>query len=102
MQLDPTRFQDLPLLTRAMAANDCTVSINGLVSDRIMFRPASIGASRWFWTGTGPAMVQAGLAASGETGSLEEVRLRLREAFDGWLTWTLAPGEPVLWHGGPQ
>ena len=99
MQVDPTRFRDLALLTRATAQNDHSVMIDGLMAGRIMLRPASFGVSRWFWTVTGPAMVQAGLASSGETETLDEARLAFREAFDRWLTWALVHDRKVHWLG---
>lgn len=101
MHLDPSRFRDLPLLTRATAQNDHSVKIDGLLAGRIMLRPAAFGVSRWFWTVTGPAMVQAGLPSSGEAETLEEARLQFRQAFDRWMAWAMAQNGPVTWHGSP-
>ena len=59
----------------------------------------AFGVSRWFWTVAGLAMVQAVLASSAETESLEEPRLQFREAFDRWLTWAFAHDRQVHWLG---
>jgi hypothetical protein len=48
MIVKPTRFRELPLLTRATAQNDYSMMIDGLVAGRIMLRQAAFGASRWF------------------------------------------------------
>ena len=99
MIVKPTRFRELPLLTRATAQNDYSMMVDGLVAGRIMLRPGAFGVSRWFWTVTGLAMVQAVLASSAETESLEEPRLQFREAFDRWLTWAFAHDRQVHWLG---
>ena len=41
---------------------------------------------------TGPAILHAGLASSGETENLEQTLLQFCEVFDKWLTWALAQG----------
>jgi hypothetical protein len=100
MKVDPTRFRDLPRLTRATTQSDYSVMIDGLNAGRIMLRPKAFGHSLWFWTITGPAMVQARLSSSGEAETLEDARLGFREAFDKWLDWALAQDQPVHWFGG--
>lgn len=100
MIIDPHPLVGQALVPKAIAKDDIRVSIDGLVAGRIMLRPAAFGASRWFWTITGPAMVQAGLPSSGEAGSIEEARVAFREAFDRWLAWALEAPEPVRWLGG--
>ena len=99
MIVQPTHFRDLPLLTRDTAQYDYSMMIDGLVAGRIMLRPGAFGVSRCFWTVAELAMVQAVLASSAETESLEEPRLQFREAFDRWLTWAFAHDRQVHWFG---
>lgn len=74
MIIDAHRFTGKQLLSKAIAKDDYRVTVDGLVAGRIMLRPAAFGASRWFWTITGPAMVQAQLPSSGEAESFAEAR----------------------------
>jgi hypothetical protein len=77
------------LLPRQHAAHDHTIEIDagshGRRSvGRIMVVSRATGSDRgaWFWTITGPAAPDAGVALSGDAGSLEEARLAFRAAFD--------------------
>lgn len=62
-----------------------------------MRQPRSFGAVSWLWSITGPEIVQAGLASSGDADSLVEARQAFRVAFDQWLASAIAPAGAVHW-----
>ncbi len=99
--IEPSRFRGLPLITKATAENDFSVMCDGLGVGRILLTPIANGAAVWFWTITGPALVQAGLSSSGQADSLEAARQAFRTRFDEWLAWALAADVAVRWHAGP-
>lgn len=97
--VEPARFTGLPLLTRAVAENDYNVLCDGLKVGRIMLRAVANSEMRWFWTITGPSMVQASLSSAGEAEDLDAAKKVFREQFDAWLSWALAADVAVYWHG---
>lgn len=97
--IDPHRLVGVPLMSKATAEHDYSILIDGLTAGRIMLRPAAFGASRWFWTITGPLLVHAGLSSSGEAETIEEAWAAFRETFDRWLAWALEAPVPVSWMG---
>lgn len=99
LTIEPARFISQPLVTKAIAENDYSVLCDGLLAGRIMLRPVANGASHWFWTITGPSLVQANLSSSGQADSLDAARKAFRERFDLWLAWALAANVAVYWHG---
>lgn len=99
LTVEPSRFIDQALVTRATAENDYSVLIDGLRAGRIRLTPIANGETTWFWTVTGPALVQAGLSSSGNAASLGEARQAFRERFDQWLAWALDTDAAVYWHG---
>ncbi len=98
LTIEPVRFTGQPLVTKAIAENDFAVMCDGLPAGRIFLRHVANGASHWFWTITGPALVQPGLSSSGQAASLEEARQAFRAQFDKWLAWALAADVAVYWH----
>lgn len=101
MIIEPHRFVGQALVPKVIGRDDYSVGVDGLVAGRIMLRPAAFGTSRWFWSITGPALVQAELPSSGEADSLEDARVAFREMYDRWLTWAVAQEGKVHWMGGP-
>lgn len=57
------------------------------------------GRSHWFWTVTGPALMQANINSSGEAATLEDAKADFRERFDAWLPRALKADVAVYWHG---
>lgn len=95
--LNPHDSPAYPLISKARASGDYSVSIDGLRAGRIMRQPRSFGAVSWLWSITGPEIVQAGLASSGDADSLVEARQAFRVAFDQWLASAIAPAGAVHW-----
>lgn len=89
MIIDPHRLVGQALVPKATAVHDYRITVDGLAAGRIMLRPAAFGVAHWFWTITGPLMVQAQLPSSGEAETIEEARVAFRSAFDRWLAWAL-------------
>lgn len=83
--VDPSRFTGQPLVSKATAPGDYTVTVAGKTAGRIMRQPRSFSRETWFWTVTGPVLVKAGLASNGEADSLHEARQAFRTTFDRWL-----------------
>lgn len=98
--IDPHRFTGLQLVPTAIAEDDFAISIEGLRAGRIMRQRRAFGKETWFWTITGPALVQADLPSSGEAETLEEARQAFRLTFDKWMRWAVVQGGPVMWHAG--
>ena len=78
LTIEPVRFTGLPLITKAIGESDFAVMCDGLPAGRIFLREVANGASHWFWTITGPALVQAGLSSSGQAATLKEARQAFR------------------------
>lgn len=98
-RIDPRRFTGLQLVPTTIAPDDYAIAIGGLRAGRIMRQRRAFGKEAWFWTVTGPALVQAGIASSGEAETLEEARQAFRSTFDTWLRWAMTTSGPVMWHG---
>lgn len=96
-----------PLLPRQHGtADDFTIEIDagshGRRSvGRIMVVSRATGSDRgaWFWSIVGPAAPEAGVALSGDAGSLAEGRLAFRAAFDRLIAWAAStPSAALPWH----
>lgn len=98
--IDPHRFTGLPLMSKATAQDDYSIFIDGLQAGRIMRQARAFGNETWFWTITGPALVQAGMTSSGEAETLDAARQAFRERFDEWLTWATAASGRIYWNDG--
>lgn len=101
-RIDPHRFTGLQLVPTAIAEDDYAIAIDGLRAGRIMRQRRAFGKETWFWTITGPYLVQAGLPSAGEAETLEEARRAFRQTFDNWMRWAMAQNGPVIWHGSEQ
>jgi hypothetical protein len=96
-----------PLLPRQHAAHDHTIEIDAsgrrLTVGRIMRVNRGSSREAWFWTITGPAPPEAGVALSGDAGSLEEARLAFRAAIDRLIAWAAStPTAALPWHVGAE
>lgn len=98
LTIEPTRFVGMPLVIQATAENDYNVLCDGLRAGRIMLRSVANGATHWFWTVTGPALVQANINSSGEADTLNAAKKAFRERFDAWLSWAVKADVAVYWH----
>lgn len=97
--IDPNRFTGLQLVPTAIAQDDYAIAIDGMRAGRIIRQARAFGKETWFWTMTGPALAQAGMASSGEAETLEEARAAFRRVFNEWLRWATAHDGAVHWHG---
>lgn len=95
LTVDPRELVGQQLTPTAIAENDYRV----LPAGRVFLREVANGASHWFWTLSGPSLVQPALSSSGQADTLEEARLALRTQFDKWLAWSLGADVAVYWQG---
>lgn len=92
------------LLLRRIAENDYAVEVEAgehgrLAAGRIMRVSRATGRTCWFWTITGPAAPDAGVALAGEAEDLESAKIDFRRAFDRLLYWAGMVREGELgWH----
>lgn len=99
LTIEPGRFVGQPLIMRRAAENDFTVMVDGLRAGRIMLREVANGRLHWFWTVTGPGLVQANINSSGEADTLDDAKAAFRDRFDAWLSWAIKADVAVYWHG---
>lgn len=97
-RIDPHRFNGLQLVPTATAEDDYIITIHAMRAGRIMRQVRAFGKEGWLWSMTGPTLVQAGMASSGETETLAEARVEFRRVFDDWLRWATAQTGTVYWH----
>jgi hypothetical protein len=103
--MNPARFISKPLLTIATliggqtAPDDLTVMCDGVMVGRLMKVPKSFGRSTWDWTLTGPYIAPEMGVGSGSAETKDAAKAAMRSRWDMWLTWALAQGGDVAWHG---
>lgn len=99
--IDPRTLGQHPLILKPAdgGGRDFTVLCAGHLVGRIMRSDLTGGAESWLWTVTGPYLPEALRPSDGRAGSLEEAKAAFRAKFDGWSSWALEQGGPVLWHG---
>lgn len=92
------------LLLRRIAEADYSVEVEAgehgrLAAGRIMRVSRASGRTCWFWTITGPAAPDAGIALAGEAEDLETAKVDFRAAFDRLLYWAAMSRDGELgWH----
>ena len=96
------------LLARKTAENDFSIIVEAgehgrLTVGRIMLVARASGRVAWFWTITGPAEPDAGVALVGEAEDLDGAKAALRQAFDRLLHWaSMARDGELGWHVGAE
>ena len=92
------------LLLRRNGEHDYAVEIEAgehgrLAAGRILQVSRASGRVAWFWTITGPAAPDAGIALAGEAEDLESAKVDFRAAFDRLLYWAAMSRDGELgWH----
>jgi hypothetical protein len=93
------------LLARRTGADDYSIHVEAgehgrLPVGRIMRVARASGRTAFFWTVTGPAVPDAGIALAGEEADLDVAKVAFRQAFDRLLYWAAEHKSGLLpWHG---
>ena len=98
--INPQRFAGSELALAPLARGQSAAMLAGFRIGRISHAVSRDGQTSWLWSLTGPhcAAALGALLTCGETRSLGEAKIQLRQAFDVWLNWALAQNGPVYWH----
>lgn len=98
--INPRRFFGRDIVLTPLSRGQSAVTLDGLRIGRISHAPDVKAREAWLWSLTGPSCdsMPPSTVMLGEAATLSEAKLKLRAAFDEWLSWAVGQGESVRWH----
>jgi hypothetical protein len=98
--VNPQRFLAQEMSLSPLARGQSAVVLGGLRIGRVSHAVSGEGKTTWMWSLTGPSCssMPEQLCMCGESTTLADAKLRLRQSFDTWLSWAIAQDVPVQWH----
>ena len=96
-EVDPKRFAGKPFVSKRLADDEFSISIDGLHAGRIMRRDRQGENQVWIWSLTGPFVPTQLHPISGEENAIVAAQEKFEATFWKWHSWAMSGGKSV-WH----